>query len=494
MRCHPFLYCLPFALAGAGLFSADRYLGGEWLDFQTLETKAELKAELNTDEKTLFVHGLFIDRRSSIQGSGTAGGVEIQEDRESGLSFAGGPLRAAGFAYSLADPFGKALHTGARRAVSGYALDTSAAATKQPSVSVSIGGDKAPPAWFRLTAAKVSGDRGSAIATLGGGSEGVFAVRAEAFFTQGILGARRSETWFSPAPPLPERRHSLGALSIVVDAFESQCYFGGAYSDAEAQGKGAYLAAVADLVFGPFRVVAGTDAATPRFIDTTGEETGKKIRSILHLRHAGPKGGSLLVRAESVFEGETANPKELTLDGAYRFAPRESPSFFRLLEMSAEAAKAVQESEKHGYRLKTGARLGLGPAIATLGTSLMMDADMRRNECGLSTKTDFSIGKFSVSVSAGAFADEAWKPKWAGSLGVAATVAGGLIMARWETDEPACWERLVGVLPSKSPLGPWSFSLSWRFRERLQTGPLLLKQGPQTPRVEHGIPVRKVVE
>ncbi|MFA6508427.1 MAG: hypothetical protein WCT14_20175, partial [Treponemataceae bacterium] len=138
-------------------------------------------------------------------------------------------------------------------------------------------------------------------------------------------------------------------------------------------------------------------------------------------------------------------------------------------ELTAEAARSAEGETKPTYQITTSARIGCGKIISTIKAAARLNDTAQREECTISTKLDFVLRTVNFSISGQTVVDESGKAKWAASIGVAAAVFGGHIMARFGTDEPASWDRITGIMPSASPLGPWNFSLSWRFRERFKT-------------------------
>lgn len=462
MRHHPFFYCLVCILMAQRICGIESSLSGEWLDFSTFELKAEMQA-MSADD-SLSIRGVFFDRRSNGEEERLFCGAELKDTGNASFYAGAGPLAWKGLLYSLANPFGKAFFSGARFLPSAVALTGTPSSATPFSCAVSIGLPADAPAWVRAASLFDSNGRETAVAGAGFGSD--VSVMLETAFSQGKLEPRTADTWFSDNPPLPAREHRLGAVALTTIFGTSQCFIAGAFSDTEAQGKGVYAKTVLDLTFGRFRLSTGAEASSGSFIDIAGLQTGQQSRGIMHLRGIGEGGNSILLRAEGSIQGAIGPSTEMKLDMTYRPATSDARSGGRCIEIFAEGSRASFPDEESSYRFKTSGKVGFERLIAQAAASVQIQETGIREGCAVSAKIDFPVKDINFSVSAGLNADAYWKILWSASAGAAVRIRNGLLLFRAGTDGPASWERLSGTTPSASPLGPWSFSVLWRFRER----------------------------
>ncbi|MFA6506346.1 MAG: hypothetical protein WCT14_09620, partial [Treponemataceae bacterium] len=75
-------------------YALETNLSGEWIDFASIEAKAELKA--NGMDNGLSFRGLYIDRRSVDKENLAVGGVELNVGTNGSVYFGAGPLRSTG--------------------------------------------------------------------------------------------------------------------------------------------------------------------------------------------------------------------------------------------------------------------------------------------------------------------------------------------------------------------------------------------------------------
>jgi hypothetical protein len=387
------------------------------------------------------------------------------------LYIGAGPMRFFGLPYFLSNPFGKVLHNGSRYRPTAFSLDSGASAGKQQDFVLSIGTSRLKTAWLQVGTIFGAAGRASCVAGFGLGQSGNNEFRLEAFLSEATLPERESDAWFSDEPPLPERRQRLEAAAITLSTGNAQLFFCGALSETGAQGIGGYAKATGDLELGPLRVVVGTDAATRCFVDGSGSAVGEQFRALADLRYTRRSLGSFGLRGEIDSAVPLGEPSAIRLDGEYRFPSTAAAPFFRPVELTAETERKLIVPNGELYRFKTNARIGLGRGYLNMGAFFDCDERAVRDSFGAAVKTVAPMGKSMISLSAGTEIDAAGIPAFTLGFGVSADFKGGLVMASVATDSPSSWERLRGNSPSASPLGPWTVSLAWRFRERFQSRP-----------------------
>ena len=118
----------------------------------------------------------------------------------------------------------------------------------------------------------------------------------EGFYTQKELAPRKVSTWFSSAPPLPERDSRIYALAMSFNspiiAFASDW----AWSETYAWGQGLYGNASLRLGNKPWRFSLGADGAGGRFADRNGAMAGNGFRLATKGEYFMPRSGLLRVQ------------------------------------------------------------------------------------------------------------------------------------------------------------------------------------------------------
>lgn len=472
MRCRPLFFASSLSLLLCPCPAMESRQSGEWTDFSTFENTLELKADGESAARGGFSYkGLIIDRRSSLKENAATGGLELTFPHNDSFYFGAGPIRFSGLPHTLSDPFGKRLHSGSRYRPASFSLDAGASATKMPQAVLSLGTSRRQPYWIQAAAIADSAERTSGVAGFGVGVGGHLEARLEAFLGAANLSERESGTWFSDEPPLPVRRQLLRALSLTSNIGDTQWFFCGAYSETEAQGSGAYLKTSGDVAAGPFRIIVASDTATPLFVDGNGDAIGERYRALVNVRHSRKSGGELSLGGEIESETALAYPTAMRAEAKLRFPLRAEGSSLRPFELTGEAERTRSPENEGLNRVKLETRLGTGRIRTELQASMAVDDRSVRQEILFAGKATMPLGGARLSVSAGTQVDERGKPSWRAGLGAAMALLGGLVKFDLSTDSPDSWERLTGQAPTASPLGPWTLSLSWIFRQRFQSRP-----------------------
>ena len=446
---------------------------GKLTDLKTLENRLEaVIPAAGRDDLAFSVRGLYIDRWDGLETEALAGGFELKHPRNDSLYGGAGPIRFSGLPRMLADPFGRSLPSGNRQRPAAFTLDGGAAASKQPAAAISLGTNRLLPFWAQAAAITESTGMNSALIGFGIGEIGYRAARLETFFGRANLTAREADTWFSAEPPLPERKQQLDAFAFTADIDTSQWFLCGALSETESQGRGGFLKGGGDFTAGPFRFILAADGATPYFVDRRGELTRAEYRTAADVRYAAGTGGTLFLRGETATEFHPEGLKTARVAVRFRFPSRSTSMILRPIEVSGDALRAHGPGTDATARLGAETRADLGRVNADVRTAITVDDRAHPEKTELEAKATFPFGPSRVSFSAGVETSEEKDAGWSMNITAATPILGGIVRIELGTDAPTTWERLSGARPSSSALGPWTFSVSWRFRQRFQTRPL----------------------
>ena len=140
---------------------------------------------------------------------------------------------------------------------------------------------------------KLNGSYGGGIGL--GGSRADF--RLEGFYTGKELPPRKVSTWFSSAPPLPERDFSIYALGMIFNSPLVSFAGDWAWSETFAWGRGVYGNASLRLGNKPWRFSLGGDGASSRFADRSGATAGSGFRLAAKGERFWPRSGLLRFQA-----------------------------------------------------------------------------------------------------------------------------------------------------------------------------------------------------
>ena len=131
-------------------------------------------------------------------------------------------------------------------------------------------------------------------------------IRFEGFYTRKELAPRRASTWFSEAPPLPQRDFDIYALSMLFNTPNLAFATDWAFSETFAWGQGTYGNFALRLGQRPWRFSVAGDGATNRFADRSGSTAGAGLRLGARAERFWPRSGLLRfqtsLRAPSLHE------------------------------------------------------------------------------------------------------------------------------------------------------------------------------------------------
>jgi len=193
----------------------------------------------------------------------------------------------------------------------------------------------------------------------GGGLDFTFAKKnkllLETFYTQATLPAKKSGSWFSDPPPLPERDFRLSAAGILFTSPNFSVSTDLAYSETFAWGSDIYgnlgVTFTPLLPLGsrarPLIVSFAVDGAGDRFVYRDGANHGAGFRSAGKVEWKGT--GSSLLRVNSTVRGpgfdEAFNRSSSGV--LYRFPARtKKSSAFRLTRISFSADRNAENHKK----------------------------------------------------------------------------------------------------------------------------------------------------
>ena len=123
-------------------------------------------------------------------------------------------------------------------------------------------------------------------------------VRLEGFYTQKQLPAREISSWFSEAPPLPERDFRIYSLGTIFNSERFAFAGDWAMSETFAWGRDSYGNFALRLGNRPWRLSLAGDGAGSRFVDRNGSAVGAGFRLAARGEHFWPRSG--LLRFQSV--------------------------------------------------------------------------------------------------------------------------------------------------------------------------------------------------
>jgi len=201
-------------------------------------------------------------------------------------------------------------------------------------------------------------------------------LRLEGFYTQKELPARESSTWFSEAPPLPERDFRIYALGMIFNAPLVAFAADWALSETFAWGRDSYGSFALRLGNRPWRFSLAGDGAGNRFADRNGSTAGAGFRLAARGERFWPRSG--LVRFQSVLRapafGEDFERGSLSV--FYRpSAPsaserRENAHLVRFSRASVSFSRDARTPEKTIDTLNGLVGFNLGPFSAVFSCSL----------------------------------------------------------------------------------------------------------------------------
>ncbi len=467
MRFHP-LFIFAAVTAAFPAAAIDSAYSGAWTDIRTIENRLVIRSSA---VEVPAWNAFTVDRRGNGIHS-ASGGAAWGSAAKDPLSLGVGPLKALGLPAAVSNPFGKAIAGASREAPLSFVLDTGASASGGPEAFVVLG---LPPAaaWGRIGAfAAADDERVAAFALLGSGAPGARSVRVEVLYTQSNLPARTSDAWFSEKPPLPIREHRLWAGTAVIETPRVRFSAVEAFSETESQGNGAYAAIAGEATVGRLRAAVGGDAATPAFMDAEGRETGDKARCALDFAYRTADGAKLRFNAEGWAEAATRTIRKSAVTLAFQPPAGQRPaSAFRLTEIAGETVRSVPIDEAASIRAAAAAKARAGRITTNAKGEISFEDDGSLRNVSGGLELGFPVSGARFWVSAKTVTDSHDLALFDASIGAAFAAFGGLFMARFGTDSLRTLSSLSNPGASASALGPWTLTVSWRFRERFEPRP-----------------------
>ena len=295
----------------------------------------------------------------------------------------------------------------------------------------------------------------------------------EGFYTQKKLPERSASSWFSEAPPLPERAFKLYAASASITL--PQAAFSGdwALSQTFAWGDGIYGSAALRAGDKPWRFSLAGDGSTDRFADREGSTAGSGFRLAAKGERFLPRSG--LVRATSVIRADEVggNFHRSSLSLLYRrSAPsarerRANPTPIRFTRASLGFNRDGRQPSKTadslsalaGFQVRqfnTALSLTLGslssfeegkvPPLFLPPAFQQFDSFKVSGEAGLS-RNRFSA-RTRLSYTTRAKKDDLWEVSASGSF------------------RPGRWGRVSLTITATDFPEKWNYTLGWRFTAR----------------------------
>ncbi|QQO09731.1 hypothetical protein [Breznakiella homolactica] len=278
-----FFLFLPVFLRGeekkAG-FRGDLFFSGSWEQQGKLDNRGDLR--LITPFYGLSARFQVLDRRPAMfledtgnSITGFSGGI-YHKATNSRILY--GTIDEWGLPARIRSPWIRSLPLAERHAPMGGDLKTETVSTREPAAYLYLGSPQFGPVRIFLSALADS----PKLPDFGGGAEFTFKkqnrLRLEGFYTEQTLAARKSSTWFSAAPPLPERDFRLGAGSIAFSSPFFSFAADWAYSETYAYGSGTYGNLGITAGNKPWRVSLGADVSEGRYVGRDGKIPGEGLR------------------------------------------------------------------------------------------------------------------------------------------------------------------------------------------------------------------------
>ena len=295
----------------------------------------------------------------------------------------------------------------------------------------------------------------------------------EGLYTQRQVPERSASSWFSEAPPLPERAFKLYAASAAITRPLAAFSGDWALSQTFAWGDGMYGSAAFRAGDKPWRFSLAGDGSTDRFADREGSSAGSGFRLAAKGERFLPRSG--LVRAASVIRADEAggNFYRSSLSFLYRRpAPsaserRANPKPVRFTRASLTLNRDGRQPSKTADSLNTSAgfqvrQLNTALSLA-LGSLSAFEADsvpllvlapafQRFDYLKVSGEAGFSRSRFSartrLSYTARAKKDDLWEVSASSSF------------------RPGRWGRVSFSITATDFPKKWNYTLGWRFTAR----------------------------
>ncbi|MDR1239700.1 MAG: hypothetical protein LBK27_06275 [Treponema sp.] len=360
---------------------------GSWEEGETLTSRGDLR--LIFPGQSLSLRAEAIDRRPLDFGSSPAlkdfgqgltnYGAALYH-RPTGSRLLYGILDEWGLPARLRNPWIRGLPFAENHRPSAADLKTAFSSTGEPATYLYLGSPplnfspRAPGGGIVLRSFATAQMDAAFQPGFGGGLEGRFGekteVRLEGFYTAKTLAPRKSSTWFSEKPPLPEREFRLSGLGLLLDTPALTFSSDWAYSETFAWGRDIYgnlgLRLVRPLPagWGRWALSLAADGAGSRYTGRDGSSPGAGFRSGGKLEWYGKR--SSLLRLSASFRApalwEPFNRSATSLSWRFPAPGKNSGGPFRLTRISLGADRNAADPEK----ILDNISLGLGFTVNPL--------------------------------------------------------------------------------------------------------------------------------
>jgi len=306
-------------------------------------------------------------------------------------------------------------------------------------------------------------------------------IRLEGFFTRKDLSSRNSSSWFSPAPPLPERDFNIYAFGAIFNSPTVTVATDWAFSETFAWGRGVYGNFALRMGNKPWRFSLAGDGAGDRFADRSGSTAGGGFRLAAKGERFWPRSGLLrlqgIVRSPGV--GEALNRGGLSVyyrpSAPTAAAKRNDPFRIRFSRSSLSLNRDARNPEKTADTLDALAGFNLGPLTSVFSFSL-------HNISGLEVNSGipplFGVPLFGTFDSFKVSGELGWKPLnfRFGSLDLKARLGYTVREGKknlWEPSlncslKPGKWGRFSLKIASTDFPEKWNYTFGWRLETRGQ--------------------------
>jgi hypothetical protein len=207
----------------------------------------------------------------------------------------------------------------------------------------------------------------------GGGLEARFGekneIRLDGFYTGKTLPPRKSSSWFSDAPPLPEREFRLSALGLLLNTPILTLSSDWAVSETFAWGRDLYgnlglrFGHPLPADWGRWNLSLAADGAGGRYTGRDGSSPGSGFRTGGVLEWIGKRGGRLRLSSSLRSPGleEPFNRSSSNLSWRLPAPGKNSAALFRFTRISLEADRNASEPDKILDGLSLTAGFSLNP-------------------------------------------------------------------------------------------------------------------------------------
>jgi hypothetical protein len=365
---------------GGPLFTWNLLWAGSWEEEKTLHNRGDLRLAFPGPGLTLRAGAL--DRRRPDPKDGENGitnyGAGLYH-RPSGSRLLYGILDEWGLPARLRNPWGRGLPLAENHKPSMADLKTAVSATGKPETYLYLGSPylnlpfRGPDNGVKLrgfASAQIDQDMNPGF---GGGLEARFGGKTEArldgFYTGKTLPPRKSSSWFSESPPLPEREFRLAGLGLLLDTPILTVSSDWALSETFAGSRDVYgnlglrITRPLPADWGRWTLSLAADGAGRGYIGRDGSSPGAGFRTGGKLEWQGKRIGlfrlSTTLRAPGL--EEPFNRSSSTVSWRLPAAGKKSAGFFRLTRISLGTDRNAQDTQNilDGLTLTAGFSLNL---------------------------------------------------------------------------------------------------------------------------------------